>query len=549
MSKRKYIWVIIIVVSFIALLIIGKNVFVKKEAAPAQKTLTELEWLLTGEYEDTTEQHMRNLAENYQILEDYILYLEEDKYFEKNILYKVDKKENTKTKLLENVGCFWQQGNELYYSSFKDSYNELGVYNMLTGETKMILGKKARMEQILFADSQYIFYLNYDECIMKCKWDGTEKKKHMNYSTTAQPFAVVKGADTLFFNESGTVTSVSLKDKTVNKKIAVDYLSDNVMVCSENKVYIAIEAYTMKGYENVSVKSKWNGLWEIDMMKPYNMRKISDKVPKKLYWRNGMLYNEHFDKIPVLSSCEGQAVYQFGKVMSEEEICINNSYKISYDEYKEEKWKNFKIFIPKVKGIGNQDLEAAINRELKKEAVTWLKNDIYFSNGHQPKKPKVWCQTNRILSIELPYETDGRRISYVDHFINIDIVSGKKLSFKTLITNQEKLITLLRDGKTLCSYGPIYDLDQKESDSYLRKRMKEMSDGDLNRILEQCTLPQEDFALYDEGTGNAAVGNRANFLVTKDALVITFVEHGYRYYAALELERLKKEGIINNQYF
>ena len=118
-----------------------------------------------------------------------------------------------------------------------------------------------------------------------------------------------------------------------------------------------------------------------------------------------------------------------------------------------------------------------------------------------------------------------------------------------MITNQEKLITLLRDGKTLCSYGPIYDLDQKESDSYLRKRMKEMSDGDLNRILEQCTLPQEDFALYDEGTGNAVVGNRANFLVTKDALVITFVEHGYRYYAALELERLKKEGIINNQYF
>ena len=156
---------------------------------------------------------------------------------------------------------------------------------------------------------------------------------------------------------------------------------------------------------------------------------------------------------------------------------------------------------------------------------------------------------NRILSIELPYRNDGGRFtSFVNHFINIDIVNGKKLSFKTLITNQEKLITLLRDGKTLCSYGPIYDLDQKESDSYLRKRMKEMSDGDLNRILKQCMLPQEDFALYDEGTGDVTVENRANFFVTEDALVIMFVESRYRYYVALKFERLEKEGIINNQY-
>ena len=78
--------------------------------------------------------------------------------------------------------------------------------------------------------------------------------------------------------------------------------------------------------------------------------------------------------------------------------------------------------------------------------------------------------------------------------------------------------------------------------------MKEMSDGDLNRILKQCMLPQEDFALYDEGTGDVTVENRANFFVTEDALVIMFVESRYRYYVALKFERLEKEGIINNQY-
>lgn len=70
----------------------------------------------------------------------------------------------------------------------------------------------------------------------------------------------------------------------------MDNYSDNVMVCADNKVYVAIGAYKMKGWsEKVSVKSKWNGFREIDMTKPYNMRKISDKVPKKLYWRDGIL--------------------------------------------------------------------------------------------------------------------------------------------------------------------------------------------------------------------------------------------------------------------
>lgn len=135
---------------------------------------------------------------------------------------------------------------------------------------------------------------------MKCKLDGTEKKEYMNYSTTAQPFIAAKGKDTLFFSESGTGTLVNLKDKTANKYITVDNYSDNVLVCTENEVYVAIEAYKMKGWsEKVSVKSKWNGLWEINMTKPYNIRKISDKVPKKLYWRDGILYNESFDKIVI----------------------------------------------------------------------------------------------------------------------------------------------------------------------------------------------------------------------------------------------------------
>lgn len=305
MTRRKYIWFIVAVCFVAVLLVVGRNLFAKKEKMETKEPMTELEWLLTGDYKDTTEQHMGNLLENYQVLDEHILYLEEIEYSKENpdvgsILYKVDKMSKKKTKLLENVICFLEQNDKLYYSRYKDSYTELSVYNMLTGEIKEILGKKDRMEQVLTIDGQHILYLNYDECIMKCKLDGKEKEKYMEYSTSAQPFAVVKGKDTLFFSENGNTTMVSLQEKTVNKYITVGNYSDNVMVCSGSKVYFAIGAYNLKGWsQKVSIKSKWNGLWEIDMTRPYNKRKISDKVPKKLYWRNGILYDENFEKIVI----------------------------------------------------------------------------------------------------------------------------------------------------------------------------------------------------------------------------------------------------------
>lgn len=299
MRKRKYIWFVVPVVLIVLLVIvIGRSVFVKKEAVPTRKTPTELEWLSAKEYRDTTKQHMGNLTENYQILEDYILYLEESEPFAGNILYKVDKKENKKTKLFENVACFCQQGDELYYSSFRDSYTELSVYNMLTGENRIILDKEARMEQVLAIDDGRIFYLNYDGCIMECKSDGTKREKCMKYSPDTEPFTVVKGGDTLCFYDGFSVTMISLKDKTEKKCIAMDNASDCVMVGAGSKVYVAIGEYKLEGRsEKEPVKSKWNGLWEIDMVKPYNMRKISDVVPSKLYWRDGMLYDENFHTV------------------------------------------------------------------------------------------------------------------------------------------------------------------------------------------------------------------------------------------------------------
>ena len=225
-------------------------------------------------------------------------------------------------------------------------------------------------------------------------------------------------------------------------------------------------------------------------------------------------------------------------------------YNVEYMEYKEEQWDRFKIYVPYVENLGNQDLEKTINNVLKQEAVTWLMNDNIFSKGHKSEKPRVICQSKQILSIELPYRSvGGRFISFVNHYITIDMQTGRKITYSELIENEGKLIDLLRDGKSIFSDGTIYDNNQNESDLYIRKKMKERSKDDIKELLEQCKMSQEDILLYDEGKGKTTVETHADFYISENAFSITYVEGTCRYYVSIGLEILKKEGVINMAYF
>lgn len=228
----------------------------------------------------------------------------------------------------------------------------------------------------------------------------------------------------------------------------------------------------------------------------------------------------------------------------------SESYTVQYTEYQEKQWDKFKIYVPYVENLGNENLEMNINSALRKEAVTWLMNDDIFSKGYQSKKPLIKCQSKRILSIELPYRSvAGRFTSFVNQFITVDMQTGKKITYEELVKNEGKLIELLRDGKSVFSDGTIYDKNQEESDDYIRKSLQEMSVDDIKKLLNQCILPQESIELYDEGLGKPTVGTRTDFLVSEDAFTITYVEGTYHYYASIKLEKLEKEEIINTDYF
>lgn len=278
----------------------------KKFSAEKEQTeisTAELEWLMEGDYANTTEQHACNPAENYQILDDYILYLDEIDYSAErsgvfSILYKIDKKSGKQTKLLQNIEFFIEQNGLLYYSKiYGDSYIGLDVYNMATGETNKILRKKDNVGQVLSIEEQNILYLDRDDRIIECNIDGSQKKVCMKLSTMSWPFIVVKNQNTLFFSEMGDAQMVMLDDKRVDTYMKAEGLSDNILICNKEKVYYVVDTYKIGSwYNRISLESELNGLWEIDLTKQ-TKRKISDITPKKLYLLNGEIYDDKFVKI------------------------------------------------------------------------------------------------------------------------------------------------------------------------------------------------------------------------------------------------------------
>lgn len=64
--------------------------------------------------------------------------------------------------------------------------------------------------------------------------------------------------------------------------------------------------------------------------------------------------------------------------------------------------EDLKIFIPEVKGIGNQDLELAINGKLKKKAVTWLPSIVMsevkpLQDAYMLPRPKKQPENRALL--------------------------------------------------------------------------------------------------------------------------------------------------------
>ena len=211
-----------------------------------------------------------------------------------------------------------------------------------------------------------------------------------------------------------------------------------------------------------------------------------------------------------------------GKLKSdkkEDEECINNSYKIGFESN-----TSFgdKVLCPYIEFEGgNSSLEEKINDNLRQASTSWI-NKTFIKKNKNTYYPEVFCHTSRFLSVGQSYETDN---FITNDYITIDLVTGRRIFLKDIITDEKKLAQVLHEGKIMTTSRNAFTLDQDEADAAVRQWLREAKLSKIEKILQQCSLEQKKFRLLTDKKNKKKsslpfVHERPNFYLQNDGLVI-----------------------------
>ncbi len=259
--------------------------------------------LLESDVRDTTEQHIQNMEEVYQLTNTHILYLEGKKSHKTKLCY-VDRRGRDETILVENVKCFVELDGKIYYTKL-DKKNEIdgGIYcyDISSGRNKTIVPGKRSVQWFSLYNNSLVFVYGDGIGLFDLK---EQKLIRISDYFPGLPFnAVLMSEYLMFIQETGDVELFSIKEKDCQMIMERDAMSLDTVACIGDDLYIGMNAYIIGGNFNIKKLDKnWNGLWRFSLSdwekkNPNAMCKISDKTVQKLYVFNNKLYNENYEMI------------------------------------------------------------------------------------------------------------------------------------------------------------------------------------------------------------------------------------------------------------
>lgn len=297
--KRILIILCLILIILLAIVIILFNIPSIYEKRERQN---KIDWLIENKNNTSTEQHMQNLFENYQILDDSILFLDNNN-MEQSLatLYEIDKNTNEKHVILHNVFHFIELNKKIFYLTYQEEKDDyfLMCYDRNKRKSNTILSTaKDDIERVWYISNDKIYYLTMSYQLV-C-YNVKSKKKEIcmeSYSPVSSPYKVFYYDSNFLVCGNGILELISLKDKKTKMILRGEGITNNSIVGFGNKVYVAINLYSYGGnYEEKKIESENNGLWQIDMDN-FEKQKINSERYDALYLSNGILYDESFSEI------------------------------------------------------------------------------------------------------------------------------------------------------------------------------------------------------------------------------------------------------------
>ena len=235
-----------------------------------------------------------------------------------------------------------------------------------------------------------------------------------------------------------------------------------------------------------------------------------------------------------------------GKLKSdkkEDEECIHNSYKIGFTADTSFDDKVLRPYIEFEKG--NSSLEEKINDNLWQASTSWI-NKTFMKESKNTYYLEVFCHTSRFLSVGQSYETDN---FITNDYITIDLVTGRRIFLKDIITDEKKLAQVLHEGKIMTASRHAFSLDQDDADAAVRQWLREMKLSEIEKMLQQCSFEQKKFRLITDKKNKKKSSlpfahERPNFYLQNDGLVI---EEG-EWHSQIILKFKDIDYLLNPQY-
>lgn len=253
-SNRKKILIVVALLVFVGFLLLKVKTNYKMRVDVNEI----IDLASVSQINDTTTQHISNMSESYQILPNKILYLSGEQKKGAN-LCQTDRKGNGFKKIAGDVTSFLEYEGKVYYRI--SSEHALYRYDSDNDRKECLLEEGVEWftvyeGNILIMGEESIKFYNLQK-------ETTETV--VDYYPFGYPFYAERIGDYIILCDNN-VHLFSIKEKEDTLLLERWALSFDDITVYENKVYIRMQKYFIKNYDDIIFDDEsWNGIWCLDI--------------------------------------------------------------------------------------------------------------------------------------------------------------------------------------------------------------------------------------------------------------------------------------------
>lgn len=155
------------------------------------------------------------------------------------------------------------------------------------------------------------------------------------------------------------------------------------------------------------------------------------------------------------------------------------------------------ICIPHIKFLdeNREELENRINETIYNTATDWMDYKFIKMNTKQIET-ELTCHNDKYISISLSYYLKANRSKILNNYIVVDITSGKRLFLKDFVSDENQLISKMKEGNGIYADTNAFALEKDEANNQLKSLLLEEPEEDLRQMLIQCSMEEKNSLLY-----------------------------------------------------